>query len=77
MTTKSHQFIISREKALNNPEGLIDMLRYDGATVESNAPEGKYLLACPHTPTTERWVSFGLMVDIVCTCKFCLSRRIS
>lgn len=40
----------------------LDMLRYDGARVLSNAPSGYYLLESESPPTTPRWASFGVAV---------------
>jgi hypothetical protein len=40
---------------------VLDMLRYDGATIECNAPEGWYLFRIEgHGPHRERWTSFGV-----------------
>lgn len=41
------------------------MLRYDGATVESNAPPGYYLFRSEAggAPHVARWRSFGILVD--------------
>lgn len=40
---------------------VLDMLRYDGATVVSNAPEGTYLFRVEgHEPEVRRWQSFGV-----------------
>jgi hypothetical protein len=41
----------------------LDMLRYDGATVECNPPDGYYLLRCEgRGPCVERWSSFGVSI---------------
>ena len=62
-------FLIEREVlrdyvATQGPDGLMDMLRYDGATVECNAPTGFWMLSKPNTPPTrERWASFGIKIE--------------
>ncbi len=38
--------------------GVLDMLRYDDAHVEPNAPEGFYLFSNVKGPCWERWESF-------------------
>ena len=40
--------------------GALDMLRFDSAEVESNAPVGHYLFSSDREPTRARWVSFGV-----------------
>lgn len=40
---------------------MLDMLRYEGATVESNAPDGYYLFRVEgKEPEVRRWRSFGI-----------------
>ena len=54
-------------------ESMMDMLRYDAARVESNAPAGLYLLsksaegyaAGQGGPCVERWTSFGIEVYVI------------
>lgn len=47
-------------------DGALDMLRYDGARVESNPPPGYFLFSITRTdgnepwPTVRRWESFGV-----------------
>lgn len=44
-------------------EDLLDMLRYDGATVQSNPPDGHYLFRIEggyKHPAVDRWRSFGV-----------------
>lgn len=49
-------------------EELLDMLRYDGATVESNPPSGHYLFRIDggyKQPEVRRWRSFGVKDVII------------
>ncbi len=39
---------------------VLDMLRYDGARVEGNAPAGFYMLSNKTGPAVARWASFGV-----------------
>lgn len=39
---------------------VLDMLRFDAATIECNAPPGFYLLSNTHGPERARWASFGV-----------------
>lgn len=41
---------------------LMDMLRYDGARVLSNPPEGTYLFESDTPPSAGRWASFGVKI---------------
>lgn len=44
-------------------EEVLDMLRYDGATVQSNPPDGHYLFRIDdpfRQPNVARWASFGV-----------------
>lgn len=43
-------------------DSLLDMLRYDGAEVVSNPPDGHYLFRKDSgaMPTAARWASFGI-----------------
>jgi len=76
MKEKRTYFLIREEnraryRGLNElpvPE-VLDMLRYDVARVESNAPPGFYLLssAAFAAPHADRWASFG--IDIAATFK--------
>jgi hypothetical protein len=48
----------------------LDLLRYDGAIVESNAPPGYYMFSCdptyhPRGPQTDRLRSHGVTVAVV------------
>lgn len=43
---------------------VLDMLRYDGASVEHNAPSGYYLLSNEHGPELGRWQSFGIDIAV-------------
>lgn len=47
---------------------VFDMLRYDGANVECNAPAGFWLLSKEYAygrPSEERWQRFGARIYIV------------
>jgi len=56
-------FLIRRDHLDQRPVGsVLDMLRFDHATVESYPPEGFYLFAVDHRPTLARWESFGIKV---------------
>lgn len=47
-------------------EDVLDMLRYDGATVHSNPPDGFYLFSSELGPVIDRWRSFGIgTVDLI------------
>lgn len=50
-------------------EGLMDMLRYDGATVENNAPDGYWLLSSENPPGVARWKSFGITIRVMDLCR--------
>lgn len=63
-------YVIKRDAFANiQAESVLDMLRYDGARVECNAPPGYWLLtkhakdAAP--PNEARWKSFMLKVYVV------------
>lgn len=61
-------YLIARDQLTGWPktgapvEGVLDMLRYDYARIEPNAPEGFYLLSADHPPGVERWASFGVRI---------------
>lgn len=58
-----HYFTIRRDVLESmQPRALLGMLRYDGAKIEGNAPNGEYLLSSDHPPTIGRWRSFGVQV---------------
>ena len=44
-------------------DSLLDMLRYDRAIVEHNAPVGYWLFSSPHTPTIDRWGAFNIRLS--------------
>jgi len=46
-------------------EGVLDMLRHDGATVHGNAPGGCWLFTSLGEPTRARWASFGIRIAAV------------
>ena len=50
-------------------EGVLDMLRYDGALVESNAPAGYWLLSAESHPEVARWRSFGIKIILAPLCR--------
>lgn len=51
---------IVKEVEIQGVEGLLDMLRYDHAVVEGNAPGGYHLFSIEgHEPEVARWRSFG------------------
>lgn len=54
--------------------GVMDMLRFDGAKVECNAPNGFWLLSCEGDPGVARWRSFGIKVVAVSTDPFTISK---
>lgn len=62
-------YLISRRAVNDMPAGaVLDILRYDYARVESNAPDGYYLFSVDadrNGPTIERWKSYGLRVVFV------------
>lgn len=64
---KRYFYLIAREQLAGRSlvAGVLDMLRYDGATVECNAPAGYYLLAAPNPPAVARWASFGVKLAYV------------
>ena len=56
-------FAIPREQVEGmGVEELLDMLRYDGAVPQSNAPEGHYLFRAEgkYMPEHRRWASMGV-----------------
>lgn len=62
-------YCISREQVNDAPAAaMLDMLRYDGAKVESNSPKGYWLFSITRAdgawPTVhvDRWRSFGLTI---------------
>lgn len=66
MKAKRIYYLISRSAINETPvEAVLDMLRYDGAVVECNAPPGYYLLSSDNrgAPHRARWHSFGLIVS--------------
>ena len=46
-------------------EGILDMLRYDHAIVETNRPSGFWLFSSEREPTHKRWESFGIRIAAV------------
>ena len=57
-------------------EGVLDMLRYDGARIESNAPDGYWLLSClGNYPVVARWKSFGIRIRVMDLCRNALDVR--
>lgn len=68
VAAKRYFWLIERDPlnhAVCGISGILDMLRYDHATVEPNPPRGFYLLASPGPPTVARWASFGVKVAYV------------
>ena len=63
---KRYFYLIER-KTLNEADvsGVLDMLRYDHATVEPNPPAGYYMLAASGPPEIRRWESFGIKIAFV------------
>lgn len=60
---QTYRFDLDRE-AFKRPspfvmEGLLDMLRYDQATVANNSTPGFITFETPLAPTVDRWKSFG------------------
>lgn len=68
MTKRNSEFFYAIPRDLLDRMGVaptLDMLRYDGSTVECNAPVGFYLFRMEgHGPHLERWASFGI-TDII------------
>jgi hypothetical protein len=65
---KESYYLISREDVDRmDVSHLLDMLRYDGAKVECNPPDGYYLFKTQNFsgPCVERWKSFGIRVAAV------------
>lgn len=63
-------WLIRRADLAGQPtEAVMDMLRYDGARVECNAPSGYYLLSSDYTsaPNVARWASFGIAIASLCS----------
>ena len=62
-------YVAKREAIDNEPAAAaMDMLRYDGARVECNAPTGFYLLSKSANfgePCAPRWASFGIKIYII------------
>lgn len=68
MKRKKKVYYLIRRNKLEEWMGVaavMDMLRYDGARVEPNAPTGFYLLSNEHGPEVQRWKSFGIEIDAV------------
>lgn len=63
---KPKEFFYIIERAKLDELGVavvLDMLRYDGAAVECNAPDGYYLFRIEgHGPHLARWQSFGITI---------------
>lgn len=58
-------YLIRRERLDEEPVSVVlDMLRYDGSRIESNAPPGYYLFSsdAPRAPHRDRWRSFCIEV---------------
>jgi hypothetical protein len=63
---KAATFYAIERAALHRLEvaSVLDMLRYDGATIQCNAPLGFYLLRTEGSgPELGRWRSFGVLID--------------
>ncbi len=41
---------------------MMDMLRYDSATVHGNAPDGYWMLSSENRATEDRWKSFNIRI---------------
>lgn len=58
-------FLLSRAATEEYPiSGILDMLRYTGAAVESNGPQTFWMLSAPHWSKTyeDRFKSFGIKI---------------
>jgi hypothetical protein len=69
-----HFYLIEREHLRSQTfgvgmEGVLDMLRYDGARVENNAPEGYWLLSSETHPEVARWRSSGIKIILAPMCR--------
>lgn len=69
-------YAISRAQVNDAPAAaMLDMLRYDGARVESNSPNGYWLFSITRTDGSwpkvhsDRWRSFGLTIAGESVCR--------
>lgn len=66
--TRETYYLIERRQLNALPaDAVLDMLRYDGATVECGSPTGFYLLRTEGLvgPHLARWRSFGVTVAFI------------
>ena len=56
-------YLLKRDDVQEMPiEAMMDMLRYDGARVHCNGPDGFWLLSTDGEPCEARWKSFGIQL---------------
>lgn len=79
---KSRWWYVTKSEHLEGHSvgAVMDMLRYDGARVECNAPVGFWLLSKEADggyppPNEERWRSFMIRVYVICKSPYAPSRE--
>lgn len=81
--TRTIYYAIKRDKLQDEPVfAVLDMLRYDGAVVECNPPDGYWMFSITRTdgawPSVhhDRWASFGIVVDAEADSTYALRERL-